>query len=66
MNTERAPQRDSITSEFESDAAAANYDQWFRTKVQKSLALADDPRTPRYSSDEVMRRVHDSFKLEIA
>lgn len=66
MNTQRAPLRDSITSEFESDAAAASYDQWFRAKVQKSLALADDPSTPRYSSDEVMRRIHESLKLETA
>jgi hypothetical protein len=42
------------------------YVQWFRAKVAKSLKAADDPQTPRYSSDEVMRRVHATFKPEIA
>jgi hypothetical protein len=46
-----------IASEFASDEAAASYDRWFRAKVEQSLAKADDPATPRYSSDEVMRKV---------
>lgn len=46
-----------IASEFPSDEAAASYDRWFRAKVEQSLAKADDPATPRYSSDEVMRKV---------
>jgi hypothetical protein len=57
---------DPIVCEFETDAQAKSYDQWFRAKVEQSLILADNPRTPRYSSDEVMRRVHASFKLEAA
>jgi len=48
---------DPISSEFETEEAATNYDKWFRAKVERSLVQADNPRTPRYSSDEVMRRV---------
>lgn len=62
MNT----QLDLILSEFESQEAATQYDQWFRVKVAKSLKAADDPKTPRYSSAEVMRRVHTTLKPEIA
>jgi hypothetical protein len=57
-------QLDPILSEFETQEAATQYDQWFRAKVAKSLKAADDPKTPRYSSDEVMRRVHATFKPE--
>ncbi len=53
MNDVRNP----IVSEFSTDAEADQYDQWFRAKVEASLAKADDPATPRFSSDEVVRRV---------
>jgi hypothetical protein len=46
-----------IESEFASAEEATSYNQWFTTKVQASLKLADDPRTPRFSSDQVMRRI---------
>jgi len=46
-----------IVSEFETQEAADSYDQWFRSKVETSLFLADDPNTPRYSTDEVARRM---------
>ncbi|MDI9332862.1 MAG: hypothetical protein QM533_00645 [Cytophagales bacterium] len=62
MNTRPDP----IFSEFETPEDAAAYDQWFRAKVEKSLKAADDPQTPRYSSDEVMRRIHTSLKPETA
>ena len=47
----------SIESEFDSVEEATSYNQWFTAKVQASLRLADDPSTPRYSSDEVMRHI---------
>ena len=39
-----------IVSEFETEEHAANYDRWFRAKVQASL---DDPR-PNIPHDQVM------------
>ena len=33
-----------------------------RTQVEKSLLLADDPRSPRYTTDEVMRRMDKIIK----
>jgi len=39
-----------IVSEFETEEQAANYDRWFRAKVQASLA---DPR-PGIPHDQVM------------
>jgi len=39
-----------IVSEFETEEQAANYDRWFRAKVQASL---DDPR-PNIPHDQVM------------
>jgi len=47
-----------IESEFDSPQAESAYEVWLRTKVQAALAQADDPNTPRYSTDEVRRRVH--------
>lgn len=47
-----------IVSEFETEELAASYDRWFRAKVERALSLADDPNTPRYTSDEVMRKMH--------
>jgi hypothetical protein len=53
---------DPIVSEFETEEQAASYDRWFRAKVEQSLAKADDPATPRYSKDEVMRRMDKIIK----
>ena len=46
-----------IVSEFETQEDADSYDQWFRSKVEASLLLADDSNTPRHSTDEVARRM---------
>ena len=53
MNATLSP----IVSEFDTQEAADRHDQWFRTKVEASLRLADDPTTPRHSTDEVARRM---------
>lgn len=39
-----------IVSEFETEEQAADYDRWFRVKVQESI---DDPR-PSIPHDQVM------------
>ena len=46
-----------IVSEFDTQEAAESHDQWFRARVEASLRLADDPSTPRHSTDEVVRRM---------
>jgi hypothetical protein len=46
-----------IESEFCSAEEELAYDRWLREKVTASLVKADDPQTPRYSTDEVMRRM---------
>ena len=51
-----------IVSEFETQEAADSHDQWFRSKVEASLCLADDPTTPRHSTDEVARRMAQVIK----
>jgi len=51
-----------IVSEFETQEAADSYDQWLRAKVEASLRLADDSSTPRYSTDEVARRMAQVIK----
>jgi len=51
-----------IVSEFETQEAADSYDQWFRIKVEASLQMADNPSTPRYSTDEVARRMSQVIK----
>ncbi len=51
-----------IVSEFETQEAADSYDQWFRSKVEATLRLADDPNTLRYSTDEVARRMAQVIK----
>jgi hypothetical protein len=51
-----------IVSEFETEEQAASYDRWFRAKVEASLKKADDASTPRYSTDEVMRRMDKIIK----
>lgn len=53
---------DPIVSEFQTAAQEASYDLWFRAKVEKSLMLADDPGSPRYTTDEVMRRMDKIIK----
>lgn len=47
-----------IESEFESPQQASAYGAWLRAKVTHALAQADDPNSPRYSTDEVRRRVY--------
>ena len=49
-------------SEFETDAQAASYDHWFRAKVGSALKQADDPATPKHSTDEVMQRMDNIIK----
>ena len=54
MNTVFTP----IESEFTSAEQELAYEQWLREKVEASLVNADDPNSPRYSTDEVMRRMN--------
>jgi len=54
MNTARSP----IESEFASTEQEQAYEKWLRAKVEASLVQADDPTTPRYSTDQVMRRMN--------
>jgi hypothetical protein len=44
---------DPLVSEFETEEQAANYDRWFRAKVQAAI---DDPR-PSIPHDQVMAKV---------
>jgi hypothetical protein len=53
---------DPIISEFDSEDQALSYDRWFRAKVEQSLAKADDPNQPRYTTDEVMHRMDKIIK----
>ena len=53
---------DPKVSEFETDAQAASYDRWFRAKVERALMQADDPATPKHSTDEVMQRMDNIIK----
>lgn len=46
-----------IESEFASVQEEQAYEKWLQEKVKTSLAQADDPATPRYSTDEVMQRM---------
>jgi hypothetical protein len=50
-----------LALEFSSAGVVAikplSYDAWLRVKVEKSIAEADDPNTPRYTTAEVMRRM---------
>lgn len=52
-----AIQLDPLVSEFATQEEADSYKLWFRAKVQASLRQADDPATPRHTTDEVMRRM---------
>lgn len=58
MSTPLSP----IVSEFETQEAANSYDQWFKSKVEASLRLADDPNAPRYCTDEVAQRMGQIIK----
>jgi hypothetical protein len=49
-------------AQFETDGRAASYDQWFQIKVEASLKKANDPSTPRYSTEEVMCRMDKIIK----
>jgi hypothetical protein len=53
---------DPLISEFDTQEHAASYDLWFRTKVEQSLVQANDPSTPRYTTDEVMHRMDKIIK----
>jgi hypothetical protein len=53
---------DPLISEFETQEQAASYDRWLRAKVEQSLEKANDPTTPRYTTDEVMRRMDTIIK----
>jgi hypothetical protein len=53
---------DPKVSEFETDAQAASYDRWLRAKVERALKQADEPATPKYSTDEVMQRMDNIIK----
>jgi hypothetical protein len=53
---------DPKVSEFETDAEAVSYDRWLRAKVERALKQADDPATPKYSTDEVMQRMDNIIK----
>lgn len=44
---------DPLISEFDTEEDAANYDRWFRAKVQEAV---DDPR-PSLPHDEAMAHV---------
>jgi hypothetical protein len=53
---------DPIISEFETADQAASYGRWFSAKVEQSVVKADDPSTPRYTTDEVMLRMDKIIK----
>lgn len=53
MNTALSP----IESEFDTLEQERAYGQWLRDKVGASLEKANDPATPRYSTDQVMQRM---------
>jgi hypothetical protein len=48
----------SIESEFDTPEQALAHEVWLRAKVSHALAQADAPNVPRYSTDEVRRRVY--------
>ena len=51
-----------IVAEFETQEAADSHDQWFKSRVEASLRLADNPSTSRHSADEVARRMAQVIK----
>lgn len=54
---------DPIVSEFATQEEADAYDLWLRAKVEASTQLADNPATPRFTTDEVMRKMDQVIKL---
>ena len=48
---------DPLVSEFATQEDADSYDIWFRAKVESALHRADDPTTPRHTTDAVLRRM---------
>jgi hypothetical protein len=53
---------DPLVSEFSTEEEAVSYDRWFRSKVEQSVVEANNPATPRYTTDEVMRRMDKIIK----
>lgn len=47
-----------IESEFDTPQAAVAYEAWLHAKVTEALIQAEDPKTARYSSDQVRQRMH--------
>ena len=52
------PAYTSIASEFATPELASAYEAGLRAKVFHALAQANDPKEPRYSTDEVRQRVY--------
>lgn len=53
---------DPLVSEFSTEEDAVGYDRWFHAKVEQSIVDANNPNTPRYTTDEVMRRMDKIIK----
>jgi hypothetical protein len=53
---------DPLISEFVTEEEAVSYDRWFRAKVEQSIGEANNPTTPRYTTEEVMRRMDKIIK----
>ena len=53
---------DPLVSEFSTEEDADSYDRWFRAKVEQSIVDANNPAKPRYTTDEVMRRMDKIIK----
>lgn len=61
MNTVLSP----LESEFATTDEADAYDLWFRTKVEKSLKLADEPNVVRIPHDEVMSKARARIEAKL-
>lgn len=48
--------------EFSTQKEVVSYDRWFRAKVEQSIVDANDPASPRYTTDEVMHRMDKIIK----
>jgi 2-keto-4-pentenoate hydratase len=52
-----------LVSEFSTEEEEAiSYDLWFRAKVEQSILEANNPASPRYTTDEVMHRMDKIIK----
>jgi hypothetical protein len=51
-----------LVSEFSTVEEAISYDLWFRAKVEQSILEANNPASPRYTTDEVMQRMDKIIK----